>query len=140
LFDRDFVVRGAEDGSLARTRQLASVLYRWKAWAGNEAPKQFCQSLVSTVDGALQLISAFTDRTVSQTVDDHVARAAWNLRLGNLEGFVDWTVVDATLCGVDPMNLSPEQQRALKAFRSAVDRRLAGKPDVGNEFDEHEGT
>lgn len=62
---------------------------------------------------------------------DYVATIRKVVRLKDVEAFVLAEEVAATLTGVDRSKLPSEDAEALAAFSKAIDRRRAGKPDLG---------
>lgn len=122
----------AGNGTLAKARELAMILYRWQDWAGRDAPKAFCAELVQSPQGAVQLVEAFLQRSWSHTLGDHVGRERRYINLGMLENFVPWEQVESALSGLDESSLTEKQRVAVAAFQTAVQRRRAGKPDLGS--------
>ncbi len=120
----------ANDGKLAATRDLLSILYRWREWANAEETRAYCSELAKMPEGAVRLVVAFTQRTTSQTVGEAAVQERWYLRLGALEEFVDWEIVEDSLKRVPADNIAAEARRGLEAFREAVQRRQEGKPDI----------
>ena len=123
----------AANGRLVASPSLASLLYRWRDWAGIDAPRQFAAAAVVEPQGALRLAKAFLNRSVSQGMNDHVGRENWFLTLGNLETFVDFTAVEAGLRQLNAVEQTPEDRRAIEKFTEAVARRRAGKPDLSGD-------
>ncbi len=119
----------AAGGRLADAPNLQMMLWRWKALAGPEEPRGYCDQLVRTPEGALRLARAFLQASWSHSVGDHVGSEHWYVRLGDLEQLVDWETMERSLEGTEVPSLSAEDGRAVEAFRKAVRRRRAGKPD-----------
>ena len=128
----------AGNGTLAKARELVMILYRWQEWAGRDAPKAFCAELVQTPQGAVQFVEAFLQRSLSHALGDHVGRERRYINLGVLENFVPWEQIESALSGLDESSLTEKQRVAVAAFRTAVERRRAGKPDLGSGRDDEE--
>jgi predicted KAP-like P-loop ATPase len=124
------IERAAEQGRVQENPDLGSILYRWRDWAGDGAPRASCQGITETREGALALVSAFLLRSTSHGFGDHVGREHWYIRLGDLELFVSWETVERSLEGVDLQLLGERERRAVETFRKAVERRREGKPDM----------
>ena len=122
----------AAAGRLAGRLELSSLLFRWKQWGGDDAPRAFVASMTSKPDGALAFLKAFLSRSTSHGMGDYVGSERWYINLGSIEMFVPWESVEAVTKDVPlgPQD-ADEGHQALKAFREAVKRRREGKPDLG---------
>lgn len=122
----------AADGRLAKTADMASVLYRWKEWGGDDGPMQFVNVLVQTLDGTLAFLRAFLHRATSHGLGEFVAKERWYIPLKIIEDFVQWETIEALTKDISVESLSSaEDRRAIEAFVRAVHRRRKGKPDYG---------
>jgi predicted KAP-like P-loop ATPase len=126
----DKIVVAAAEGHLSTHPRLAYLLYRWKEWGVADEARAFVETLTRTPDGALQFVTAMLQRSMSQSVTDYIGRERWYIRLGNIEDFVRWEVVEESLQGVNVDSLAERQRRAVGAFRTAVRRRRRGLPDA----------
>jgi predicted KAP-like P-loop ATPase len=120
----------AGDGRLGTNPHLAYLLYRWKEWAGEEEARVFSEELTRTSEGAVRLVTTFLLGSRAQGVQDFVARERWYIRLGDIEQFVRWEVIEEHLKSVPLESLAQRERRAVEAFRVAVRRRRQGKPDA----------
>lgn len=125
----------AETGRLADLPGALSLLYRWRDWEGEDGPRAFCETLASTSEGAAKLAKIFVGRSTSTTIGDRVSRVSWYVKLSTLEHFVPADQMDASLKSVDVAHLKPDEARAVTAFRVAMERRRAGKPESDLPFD-----
>jgi predicted KAP-like P-loop ATPase len=121
----------AADGRLATSRNLTGILYRWRDWGGAEAPTAFITRLAQTAPGALIVLRAFLNRSVTTGMSDHVGIVHWFIPLGELESFVSVDSLKKALDGIDVTTISEDDHRAVDAFEKALKRRSAGKPDFG---------
>jgi predicted KAP-like P-loop ATPase len=119
------------DGRLAGSPELLMLLYLWRNWAGEDAPKAFCASLCQSPDGAMQMVRAFEQTMTSQSISDRVAKQTWYIRLGNIERFADPAELEKALTQIDSATLSETDRRAFDNFAAAMQRRREGKPDIG---------
>ncbi len=126
------IERAAEQGRLRGNPDLRSILYRWKDWAGEAAPRALCQKIATTREGALALVTGFLLRSTSHGFGDHVGREHWFIRLGDLELFIPWETVERSLEGVEVEALGQRERTAIETFRKAARRRRQGKPDMGD--------
>jgi hypothetical protein len=119
----------AESGQLP-TNDFSGMLFRWKEWAGDDAPSAFCCKLVESDQGLLQFLRAFVVQATSHAMTDYVATARWYIRSSEIEAFLPFELVESRVNAVAvDSELSPEDLRALSAFKKAAERRRAGKRD-----------
>lgn len=122
----------AANRTLDRTPDLHAVLWRWKNWGNPQEPNAYCNQLTETPEGSLLLARAFLSVSHSQTIGDYVGKEIRQIRLGNIETFVDWELMEKNLQALDPKKSSQEDKHAIDAFAKAVKRRREGKPDLGD--------
>lgn len=124
-------------GRLAGRLDLPSLLFRWKEWGGDDAPRAFVASMTNKPDGALSFLKAFLSRSTSQGMGDYIASEHLYINLGSIEKFVPWESIEAVTNDVQlGLQDANEGHQALKAFREAVKRRREGKPDLGAGVDD----
>jgi type II secretory pathway pseudopilin PulG len=63
---------------------------------------------------------------------DRVAAVNRQVRISDVEAFVDPEIVAARLQGVNESSLTEKEQEALRAFRRAMERHRTGKGDAGS--------
>lgn len=123
------IAAAAADGRLATHSDMASLLYRWRDW-GNEADvREWVATLVTTPEGGIALVRAFTKDVTSQGMGDYVARVTKTASLKDIEVFSPIDMLTSSLRDVDRSTLSAGDAEVLNAFDVAVRRRLAGKGD-----------
>jgi predicted KAP-like P-loop ATPase len=109
---------------------LLAILYRWREWAGPDEPAQYCQVLIQSDEGLLRFLRALTVCARSSSLTDYVLTQHWYIRRRDLEAFVAFDAVESRVNGLcEGVALSQEDERALKAFNEAAERRRAGLPD-----------
>lgn len=109
---------------------LLSVLYRWQEWAGPDEPAKYCQSLIQSDEGLLRFLRALTVCARSHGMTDYVISQHWYMRRRDVEAFVPFDAIESRVNGLPGrMALSQEDERALRAFNEAAERRRAGQPD-----------
>jgi hypothetical protein len=62
-------------------------------------------------------------------LSDYVSREEWYIRLANVEDFVPAVSIARKINQVLPVELTEQQQRAIRAFQQALQRRKEGKSD-----------
>ena len=122
--------QAAADGTLIRSHDFMSLLYRWYEWTGNsDEPKRFCEERTNTPEGVAELLEQFLQQSRSHGMDDYVSRTHWHIRLSTIEPFVSIETLQEAVASIDRRVLSVEQSRGVKAFEKAVRRRAEGKPE-----------
>ncbi len=120
-------------------QKLASCLFRWRNWAGNDEPRQWCEGQIGDIAGALRIVRACI-RT------SHVAEGSRTyvkkiVSLNDLEIFIDVDRVKSVLEPIlvaEPVgyeNVIEKYREEVEAFKKALKRRAGGKPDDWH-FDE----
>lgn len=111
-------------------KDLASLLYRWRDWGGQEGAATFCAELIKTNDGLLRFLKTFVNRSSSQGMSDHVARLRWYIRRRDIEAFLPFEVVESKVNALpSSLALSDEDKRAVEQFKKTAERRRAGTSD-----------
>lgn len=111
-------------------KELASLLFRWRDWAGQEPPAAFCAELINTSDGLLRFLKAFVNCSTSQGMSDHVAKLRWYIRRRDIETFSPFELVEAKVNALPAqLVLSEEDKRAVDQFKKTAERKRAGKSD-----------
>ncbi|MGH8736540.1 MAG: KAP family P-loop NTPase fold protein [Burkholderiales bacterium] len=119
----------AATGRLMQRSDLAYILYRWRDWSSVGEARDWVKKLAGSPAGALVLVKAFTHRSISQGVGDHVARINVFVRYSELEVFVDLDAVDAEIGKLNETKLQADDRQSIEAFRRAMKRKRAGKPE-----------
>jgi predicted KAP-like P-loop ATPase len=114
----------AADGSLASQPNIGYLLYRWRDWAGPEAPAAFVRQLSQSPGGATRFLEGLTHRVTSIGVGAHIPAVTHQIRLREVEDFIPAEELNTHLPSeLDSKLLSESQQQALAAFRAAMDGR-----------------
>ncbi len=79
----------AADGKLSKHPRLASILYSWMKWAGEEKVRQFVEALVKSDEGLLDFITALLSKRQSHGLSDYVVTISWHINLKNVGDFVN---------------------------------------------------
>lgn len=119
----------AADGSLARMDSLLGLLYCWREWENEEAPKEFVRHMVATPEGAVRVAEIFLQRSITSGMGDRVSRVNWYISLKITDNFVAADEVCRQFENIAVEKLSERQRTAVEAFRRAVALRTAGKPE-----------
>jgi predicted KAP-like P-loop ATPase len=104
------------------------VLYVWRKFAGEESVKTWMADHV-TKENVLGLLRAVTETVTSQGVGDYVSRRRRYIKLSTIGDFIPADRVAALLEEIEMSTLAQADTDAITAFREAVARHKAGKPD-----------
>jgi len=121
----------AASGNLINLRNFANLLYRWKDWENDEAPRKWIESeLLTTNEGIVDLLVGFLSKSYSQALGDRVSRSNWRLDPKVLEPFIEpSTIIDRArqIFRDSPEWLKGEKRIALETFIKHYDLRAKGK-------------
>lgn len=117
----------AEDGSLARSEALATLLFRWREWGDPDAVQQFVSRLIATDAGMLTMLRAFLYRSASYGMGDFVPQYRWKLALKNLSVFVGLDQIEQRVREMDESRLNGQERRAVESFMKAMEIRHSGR-------------
>jgi hypothetical protein len=111
-------------------KDLSGTLYCWRAWAGPDGPTAFCLAMIQTPAGLLQFLRAFVVCARSHALTDYVVTPHWYIRRRDIETFVPFDAVEDKVTALPADTaLSPEDDRAVDAFKKAAERLRAGESD-----------
>ncbi|MBN2310662.1 MAG: hypothetical protein JXR94_16945 [Candidatus Hydrogenedentes bacterium] len=133
---REKLEEAARKGTLRENARLESLLWQWAECGRIEEVRAWLNELVASQEGALIILSRFMRRVLSHQMDDHVARERWKANLEGLEHFLPFEEIERMVDAVTEGSLSPEEARAVSAFKTAIMRRKAGKPYGLDRFQE----
>ncbi len=119
----------AKSHALKNNPKMARILYRWREWTSPEEVKKWVEDLVDSQNGALFLLAAFLQRSISQEVSDYVPKIHWRISLSSLENFIYLDVLEQKVKEVDLATAGEKEQRAVQAFQKALKRRIEGKSE-----------
>ncbi len=115
-------------------QRLSFYLFRWKEWAGVEAPRAWVAKHVNTPDSAVLFLESLL-RTVHRSVPPYVQH---EIDLEPIELFIEVSGLETILQPLLATDLSAEHARlwedhriAISAFTNAVRRRREGRPNDG---------
>lgn len=123
------IAGAALDGRLATSPHLTSLLFRWRDWAGPDAPRAFCTGMISNPKGALRFIQSFVSHVTTQGMGDQIPQSHPQIRTKDVEAFVPLENLERTLDALPRDSLSAEEQGALDVFAKAMERRRKGVSD-----------
>ncbi len=119
----------AASGALAQDPKVAILLGLWREWGNNEDVARYIEALMDTPEGTLQLLRSLVVRSVGFQIGDYVETERYYMRRSDIETLVSMDTLDARVRAFTPENVSDEDQRAIKAFQRAMERRSSGKSD-----------
>ncbi|NPV45156.1 MAG: AAA family ATPase [Firmicutes bacterium] len=79
----------ANTGELFKTPALATILYRWRDWENEDAPKKWIENILGSDKNLVTILTAFLTKGFSQNLDEVVPRINWRLNPKTLEPFLD---------------------------------------------------
>ena len=128
----------AEDGKLPSTKNLISLLYRWKDWAGVEEPLRWVSDLVSSDEGLLAFLEKALSERESSTLGSYATRIRPSL---DPEAFKDFLSPDSVIGRVKSLaersDLPERQSIAAKQYVVEFNlRENGGNPDFAYDFGE----
>jgi hypothetical protein len=119
----------ARNGELAVSPQLAAVLFRWRDWAGIEAPRSWSVDQTSSAEGFLTFLCGFVGDVHVSAMGSYASQTKKVIRLGEVETFVDEAALRSGLEAVGDRPLNDREAVAVEALRTALSRRDDGKSD-----------
>ncbi|OPX93176.1 MAG: hypothetical protein A4E53_00286 [Pelotomaculum sp. PtaB.Bin104] len=124
----------ADSGNLINSRNFAGILYRWKDWENDAAPRKWIESdLLTTDEGLVDLLVGFLSKSYSQALGDRVSRSNWRLDPKVLEPFIEPSaIIDRArrIFQESPEWLKDEKRIAVETFFKEYDLRARGEnPD-----------
>ena len=136
-------IRAAARAGELSSSNLGHYLWRWRDLAGEAEPKKFANSLVSTVEGTLQLLRGLTQGVRSVKPGSVTMRVAWMIDLKTLEHFVPVAKLRSKLAPLlaDDVpeglaTLAADYRNELSALRISLEPARRKAPDRYNEIDE----
>lgn len=111
---------------LLSNEHLVSFLYRWKRWGKEHIVVDWLKLQTQTAAGCINLLKRFVGKSSSYTSGSHTVEITTYIELENIENFLDISQIQEKVKGLDATNLDIEEQEALIAFRSALEKREQG--------------
>lgn len=112
------VKKAASDGILAKNKNLAYILYRWKEWESEDAVKSYVAELIKTDEGVMDLLNGFVSESMSQSMGDYVARRKVKIDKKSIATFVDISEFDKKVDQIDESKLTKEQTDIVKLYKN----------------------
>lgn len=124
----------AVDGSLIKTPNLSSILYRWREWSGDSECTEWSKNTVASDEGLAQFLEAFLQRLKSQSMGEIAVRITYRLDPKSIESYIDpSTIIDRARKLETSDKLTENQRLAIQQFIKEYDIRSQGK-DPGHEL------
>ncbi|MCG0275669.1 MAG: AAA family ATPase [Thermosediminibacteraceae bacterium] len=85
------IKEAANTGELLKAPALATILYRWRDWENEDAPRKWIlnKNILASDKNLVAILTAFLTKTFSQNLDEVVPRINWRLNPKTLEPFLD---------------------------------------------------
>ena len=116
-------------GELLIHEHLHSFLYRWKRWGDESKVTSWLKLQVQTTEGCIALLKRFAGKSSSQGAGDYMAKITTNIKLEDIENFLEVEQFQEMLNGIDDTEIDPETRDVLEAFQKSVERRDKGISD-----------
>ncbi len=111
----------ARNNSLLSRSALLSILYRWRDWAGEDAPRQWLAGIIDDDKGLLTFLEKIVSKSHSQTLGAYTKNTHYRIDPKHLEPFLDTTQLAERL---GRLRQEPQAQQWSDLQRIAVDRYL----------------
>lgn len=112
----------ANSGLLLENPRLASVLYRWRDWAGEDEARAWVEEAVESDAGLIRILEVFLQTRLTQAMDDLAPTRSYRFDLQVLEPFLDVTTVVDRARRIDTGRLTDRARTAVEQFIAASDR------------------
>jgi hypothetical protein len=96
-------------------------LYRWRDWAGEDAPRQWLAGIIDDDKGLLTFLEKIVSKSHSQTLGAYTKNTHYRIDPKHLEPFLDTTQLAERL---GRLRQEPQAQQWSDLQRIAVDRYL----------------
>jgi len=118
----------AEDGQLAKHRNLPHILFRWRDWGKKDEPAQFVNKMIENDEGLIDLITSFLSKSTSHGMTDYVGKIHWRVDLKSIEEFVQTKDIEPCLRKISASpefnQLSNREKLAIQTFLDTFDGKL----------------
>lgn len=122
------IAQWATDGRLAKHARLASILYSWQKWEGDEKPKLFVETLIKSDYGLIDFITAFLIKRRSHGDSDYVMTTSWYIKIENVGDFVNVDQIvprlRSILSSTAFKDLNEREQLAVRTFLDTHDGKI----------------
>jgi len=122
------IAQWTKDGRLSKHPHLASILYSWRKWEGEEKIKKVVEVLIENDEGLVDFIAAFLSKSQSHGLSDYVARINWYINLNNVSDFVNVEQVVPRIRNIFSdtafKELDEQKQRAVQTFLDTYDGKI----------------
>ena len=118
----------ANDGRLAKHRDLPSILFSWKKWGNPEDVDEFVNQMITDNDGLIDFVTSFLSKVTSSGMSDYVARISWHINLKSIAEFVDLKHIEPRIRGISSSieieQVDDKKKLALKTFLDTIDGKI----------------
>jgi predicted KAP-like P-loop ATPase len=106
----------ANDGTLATNKRFGYLLHAWKEWESEEAVKEYVAGLIITTAGLLAFLRGFEWESLSQSIDDLVAKRTKKMNKESLAVFVDIDELNKRVEALAKEELSQEDRDTINLY------------------------
>ena len=111
---------------LLSNKHLVSFLHRWKRWGNENIVTDWLKLQTQTVEGCITLLKRFVGKSSSQSRESYVVKITTYIKLEDIEGFLEISLIQEKVKHLNSVNLDIEAQEALRVFRNALEKREKG--------------
>ena len=111
--------------SFMENQHFINYLYRWKEYAGGDAPRKWVESVSEQRTLLVKLLTVFWNERQSLTLGEYVPRTSMAFELNNLLPFIDLPSFVVRVRDVPLAEMNEKQQAAVAGFFKAAERYLA---------------
>ncbi|MGC2210746.1 MAG: hypothetical protein WA532_11600, partial [Candidatus Korobacteraceae bacterium] len=118
----------AHASTLGQQQYLGRLLHMWGLWSDFGEPRMWVQDFIKTDEGLARFVRAFA-YTTTLWESGKPPVTEWHMRADNITPLID---IEELAVRLDQLNVaarSPEEQRAVHAFREMRERKKNGIPD-----------
>ena len=125
----DKIESWAEDGRLAKHRDLLPILFRWKEWGQRYKVNNFVNNMIKSDDGLIDFITSFLSKSTSRAIyTDYVETMHWRIDLKSIEEFVVLKEVEPRIRKIFTSSnfeqLDDRKKLAIKTFLDTIDGKI----------------
>jgi predicted KAP-like P-loop ATPase len=111
----------AKGGKLAKHKQLAYILLKWKEWGQEEEVNDFVNDMIKNDEGLIDFITRFLNKT---SVDNNSEKIQWRIEK-SIEAFVNPKELEPRIRKIfnspDFAQLEGQKKLAIETFLNSID-------------------
>lgn len=121
----DKIFKSAEEGNLAANKNFIYLMFRWREWGSEEAPKKYIAKLIENEEGFFKLLRGSISEYLSQSMNDFVPRKIKQIDRKSIGEFIDIGEIDKRISKLDETKLDKEKADIIKLYRNPAKDRFS---------------